>query len=89
VRDLPPEVDFDLDDLSFLNSQDFSIAELAPLMSSAHQLQGMESHAKPRRRPAIKASVREMMRTQNIARGPVPWRAWVAVTLVGMISFPF
>jgi hypothetical protein len=48
-------------------------------------LQGREIHPSPSRRPAITASVREMMRTQNIARGPVPWRISVVV-LVGIRS---
>src|SRR5262249_62206995 len=47
--------------------------------------QGREIHPSASRSPAITASVSELISTQNIARGPVPWRASVVV-LVGISS---
>jgi hypothetical protein len=50
-------------------------------------LQGREIHPKASRMPAITASASEMMSTQNIARGPVPWRTSVVVLV--RIKRPF
>src|SRR5262249_42351702 len=47
--------------------------------------QGRKIHPSASRRPAITASVNELKSTQNIARGPVPWRASVVV-LAGIRS---
>ena len=47
---------------------------------------GSEIQPNPSTSPAITARAREADRTQNMARGPVPWRASVGVSLVAIRS---